>query len=83
MAKCTMNVLSARGHTAVVWDPKKVEQGDPDATAAIQEAERIFEEHRAAGATAFRIGDDGEPQVITVFDPTAEQITVIPRVTGG
>ena len=48
-----LRVMSRRGDDRIVWDPKKVEAHDPEAVAAIQEAERIFNEARAKGATAF------------------------------
>ena len=51
----TLRVLSARGDTAIQWDQRKAAAGDPEALAAIAEAERIFAEQRARGATAFRI----------------------------
>src|SRR5687767_8137390 len=81
MAK--MRVLSARGDTVLEWDERKVQVGDPEATAAVREAERIFEEQRARGATAFKVEPDKPAQRIDTFDRTAEQIIVVPRVAGG
>lgn len=81
MAK--MRVLSARGDTVVVWDGRKVETGDPEALAAVREAERIFREQRERGATAFRISPERPAERIDQFDPLAEQIIVVPRVAGG
>jgi hypothetical protein len=60
-----------------------VETGDPDAIAAIREAERIFSEQRAAGATAVRVTPDKPAERIDHFDPEAEQILMVPRVVGG
>ena len=78
-----LRVMSRRGDDRVTWDEQKVLTGDPEATAAIREAERIFEQERAKGATAFRI-DPGKPaQRIEEFDRTAEQIVLVPRVVGG
>jgi len=78
-----LRVMSRRGDDRVTWDEQKVLVGDPEATAAIREAERIFEQERAKGATAFRI-DPGKPaQRIEEFDRTAEQIVLVPRVVGG
>jgi hypothetical protein len=45
MAK--MRVLSARGDTVLEWDERKLQTGDPEALAAVREAERIFEEQRS------------------------------------
>ena len=78
-----LRVMSRRGDDRVTWDEQRVHSGDPEAIAAIREAERIFEQERAKGATAFRI-DPGKPaQRIEEFDRTAEQIVLVPRVVGG
>jgi len=78
-----LRVMSRRGDDRVTWDEQSVLAGDPEATAAVREAERIFEQERAKGATAFRI-DPGKPaQRIEEFDLTAEQIVLVPRVVGG
>lgn len=78
-----MRILSARGDTVVEWDSEKVETGDPEAQAAIREAERVFAEQRARGATAFKV-EQGRPAVrIDEFDPKADQVVVVPRVAGG
>jgi hypothetical protein len=78
-----LRVMSRRGDDRVTWDEQSVLAGDPVATAAVREAEHIFEQERAKGATAFRI-DPGKPaQRIEEFDRTAEQIVLVPRVVGG
>jgi hypothetical protein len=78
-----LRVMSRRGDDRVTWDEQKVLAGDPEATAAVREAERIFAQERAKGATAFRM-DPGKPaQRIDEFDKTAEQIVLVPRVVGG
>jgi hypothetical protein len=78
-----LRMMSRRGDDRVTWDEQKVIAGDPEATAAVREAERIFAQERAKGATAFRI-DPGKPaQRIEQFDRTAEQIVLVPRVVGG
>jgi hypothetical protein len=75
--------MSRRGDDRVTWDEQKVLAGDPEAVAAIKEAERIFAQERAKGATAFRV-DPGKPaERIEQFDRTAEQIIMVPRVVGG
>ena len=81
MAK--LRVLSGRGDTIVEWDGRQVRTGDAEAPAAVREAERIFAEHRARGATAFRVAPEGPAERIDAFDPAAEQIVVVPRVAGG
>jgi hypothetical protein len=78
-----LRVMSRRGDDCVTWDEQRILSGDPEAIAAVREAERIFEQERAKGATAFRI-DPGKPsQRIEEFDRTAEQIVLVPRVVGG
>ncbi|HTI14463.1 MAG TPA: hypothetical protein VL461_07840 [Dictyobacter sp.] len=78
-----LRVMSRRGDDRLTWDEQKIQTGDAEAIAAIEEAERIFAQERAKGATAFRI-DTGKPvQRIEKFDPTAEQIVLVPRVVGG
>lgn len=78
-----LRVLSRRGDDRVAWDVKKVEVGDLDAIAAVREAERIFAEQRAKGATAFRVDAGQAPVRMDAFDRTAEQIVLVPRVVGG
>jgi hypothetical protein len=60
-----------------------LQTGDPEALAAVREAERIFEEQRSRGATAFKVEPDKPAQRLDTFDRTAEQIIVVPRVAGG
>ena len=78
-----LRVMSRRGDDRVTWDQQRVSSGDPEALAAIREAERIFAQERAKGATAFKV-DTGKPvERIEQFDRTAEQILLVPRVVGG
>ena len=78
-----LRVMSRRGDDRLTWDQQKAQVGDPEALAAVREAERIFAQERAKGATAFKI-DPGKPaQRIETFDETAEQIVLVPRVVGG
>lgn len=78
-----LRVLSRRGDDKVAWDMEQVAVGDLDAVAAVKEAERIFAEERARGATAFRVAPGETPTRIERFDSTAEQIVMVPRVVGG
>lgn len=78
-----LRVMSAYGDTSIRWDLNKVSAGDLDALEAIKEAERIFREERARGATAFRVKPDEPAEVIDKFDRTAEQIVIVPRIAGG
>jgi hypothetical protein len=79
----SLRVLNWRGDTKVSYDVEKAATGDPEHLAAVEEAERIFREERARGATAFRVLP-GEPAVrIDTFDRTADQIVMVPRIAGG
>lgn len=78
-----LRVMSRRGDDRLTWDEQKVTAHDPEALAAVHEAERIFAQERAKGATAFRINTDRPAERIEQFDHTAEQIVLVPRVVGG
>ncbi|HLI68293.1 MAG TPA: hypothetical protein VKV19_00925 [Ktedonobacteraceae bacterium] len=78
-----LRVMSRRGDDRVTWDQQRALLGDPEAVAAIREAERIFAQERARGATAFRVSPGRSPERIEQFDATAEQIVMVPRVVGG
>ncbi len=78
-----LRVMSRRGDDRLTWDQQKAQVGDPEALAAIHEAERIFAQERAKGATAFKIEPGKPAQRIETFDETAEQIVLVPRVVGG
>jgi len=75
--------MSRRGDDRVTWDEQKARADDSEAIAAVREAERIFAQERAKGATAFRVEPGKPPQRIEQFDQTAEQIVMVPRVVGG
>ena len=78
-----LRVMSRRGDDRITWDVRQVEAGDTEAVAAVREAERIFAEQRAKGATAFRVEPGQAPVRMDEFDRTAEQIVLVPRVVGG
>jgi hypothetical protein len=78
-----LRVMSRRGDDTIRWDRQKLETGDPEAEAAVREAERIFRDHTQRGATAFSVARGEAPVRVTAFDAEAEQIVVIPRVVGG
>lgn len=78
-----LRVMSRRGDDRLTWDMEQVEVGDPEAVAAVREAERIFNEQRARSATAFKVSTGQAPVRIDQFDRTAEQIVIVPRVVGG
>ena len=78
-----LRVLSRNGDDKVAWDATAVAVGDPEAVAAVQEAERIFAEQRARGATAVRVTPGKPAERIDTFDPEAQEIVMVPRVIGG
>lgn len=78
-----LRVMSRRGDDTIRWERRQLEIGDPEAEAAVREAERIFREHTRRGAAAFLVARGQAPVRIDVFDTEAEQIVVIPRVVGG
>jgi hypothetical protein len=78
-----LRVLSWRGDTKVSYDVERAVAGETEQVAAVAEAERIFREERARGATAFRVLGGEAAERIDEFDPTAEQIVIVPRIAGG
>lgn len=78
-----LRVMSKRGDDHTKWDTVKHLEGDPEATAAVREAERIFAREQARGATAYRLDPEKPIQRIDTFDVTADQIVMVPRVVGG
>ena len=78
-----LRVMSRRLDDSLTWDQLKLHAGNPEEMAAVREAEGIFAQERAKGATAFRV-EAGKPvQRLEHFDATAEQIVMVPRVVGG
>lgn len=78
-----LRVLSHHGDDRYMWDQTAVMTGEEEAVQAVREAERIFAEQRARGATAVRVRPGQTAQRLDKFDPEAEQIVMIPRVVGG
>ena len=78
-----LHMLSKQGDVRVEWDAEKEDIGDPEALAAIAEAERILAEARREVATAFAVREDGQTQVMEEFDRTAKKVVVVPRIVGG
>lgn len=78
-----LRVLSHHGDDTTEWSYPAVLTGDEEAQRAVEEAERIFAEQRTRGATAVRVSPGQPAQRIDSFDPTAEEIVMIPRVVGG
>ncbi len=78
-----LRVLSRAGDTKLEWDTLKARSGDPEAEEAVRQAEELFRQEQAKGATAFKVGRGVPATRIDEFDPEAEQIVMVPRVAGG
>jgi hypothetical protein len=79
----TLHIMSSAGDNTFNWDKVGVEAQDPEAVAAVREAERIFREQRARGAVAFKVTPGQPGERIDDFDPKADRIIMIPRIAGG
>ena len=66
----TMRVLSGCGDDATVWTS--------DVEDLIEEAERIFQDKKEKGYTAFANG-----KLLNSFDKEAEEIILVPMFIGG
>ena len=78
-----LRILTQDGDATVAWDRELVENSDPEAVAAVREAERIFRRQMERGATAFDVQEGTLPRRLDEFDRDAEQIVIVPRVVGG
>ena len=79
----TLRVLNGRGDTRITWSTEGLVQGDPEALAAVREAERIFARERARGSAAFRVRPDAPAERLDALDPLAEDTVLIPPMVGG
>ena len=79
----TMRILNSSGDRRLDWDATRAREGDPEALAAIAEAEAVFAEARRQGGTAVKVRPGMPAERIDEFDPEVEQIIVVPRVAGG
>ena len=79
-----LKVLGGKGHTTTTWDPAKVETGNPEALAAVREAEKIVHEAQARGAALFEINPQTKKGAkVDKFDPQAEETLVVLPIAGG
>jgi hypothetical protein len=80
----SLRVMNGSGDQQVSWSTTELANGDPEAQAAVREAERIFERERARGAVAFRVGPGAPAEKLEVLNPLAEEeVVLIPQVVGG
>jgi hypothetical protein len=75
--KSTLRILCSAGDRRLVWRKESL--------AEIKEARRAFNKALSKkGTSAFRVDKKGEKaERITEFDPLAEEIIVMPMITGG
>ena len=78
-----LRVLSRSGDDRYTWTRSPAAVATDESEAAVREAERIFAEQRARGATAVRMAPGKAAERIDTFDPEADEIVLIPRVIGG
>ena len=78
----SLTVLNASGDTRVTWSKEAYVDGDPEAIAAVAEAERLFAQARATGGEAFRIRKGELARRVSVLS-IDEDVLVIPRMVGG
>lgn len=79
----TLRVLNGSGDARITWSTEGLERGEPDAQAAVREAERIFARERARGAVGFRVRPGAPAERLEAFDPLAEDTVLIPPMVGG
>lgn len=82
--ECIIRVMSKHGDDRHNWkSPEEIATNDVEARAAVKEAERIFNAERARGATAYKVVPGQPTERLDQFDPSAQQIVMVPRVVGG
>lgn len=71
-----MNIMDASGHQQLKWNLGKVEE--------VAAAQATFDRLVKQGYTAFGSDKKMEPKHgIKTFDPTMEEVVMVPRVVGG
>lgn len=72
----TMKIMDTSGHTQLQWDPNVPNE--------VQAAKEAFATYVAKGYSAFRVGSDGEKSTrMEKFDPSAEEMILVPQLKGG
>jgi hypothetical protein len=80
----SLSILNAAGDTTLRWDERDFVAGDPEAVAAVAEAERLFAEARAAGGEAFRVQAGALAERVTRLEPSlGHEVLIVPRMVGG
>ena len=70
-----VRVISKHGDDRVQWNEQDAQVGGAEAMAGIREAERIFAQERARGATAFRVEAGKPTERIELFDPRPSRLS--------
>ena len=71
----TMSVMNDDGDLSVSWDP-----ANPDSVAVASET---FATYSGRGYRAYAMSSGTEGAVMSVFDPTAASILLVPQMRGG
>lgn len=79
----TLRVLNAGGDRQVRWDVDQLMRGDPEAKAAVREAELIFQRERARGAVALSVQPGAPAERLEAFDAQVEDTILVPPMAGG
>ena len=80
----SLRILNASGDTCITWDTEAYAAGDPDAVAAVEEAERLFAAARAAGGEAFVVKEGVPARRLSRLEPGLEDdVLLIPPMVGG
>lgn len=71
-----MNIMDNSGHRQVHWDMSNSKE--------IAAAQKTFDRLVKQGYAAFGSAKSAEPkQAIAAFDPTMEEVVMVPRIVGG
>lgn len=71
-----MSIMDITGHTELKWNMEKLDELDT--------AKEIFDRLVAQGYTAFGSETSTEAKhAIKEFDPTMEEVVMVPRIVGG
>ena len=80
----SLRILNASGDTCITWDTDAYAAGDPEALAAVEEAERLLAAGRAAGGEAFVVEQGAPARRLTRLEPRLDQdVVLIPPMVGG
>ena len=72
-----LRVISKHGDDCVQWNELDVQSGDAEAMAAIREAERIFAQEHARGATAWLVDERGYDRLCVIRDRRGSFLSLV------